>query len=116
MKGKSMFVASGVAVAMLAHPGAEAASGREGLEACVQALTRTLSESQGAGVNARISEDSTAHDRRLESPTLFSLDARDSRDGEIVYKADCVVNSRGEVQRLVKLPLDAPSAEIRVNL
>jgi len=116
MKGKSMFVAGCVAVAALAHPGAEAASGREGLEACVQALTQKMSEIQGAGVNARISDDSTSHGRRLDSPTLFSLDARDTRDGEIVFKADCVVNSRGEVQRLVKLPMNAPNAEVRVNL
>ena len=116
MKGKSMFVAGCVAIAALTHTGAEAASGREGLEACVQALTQKISESQGAGVNARISDESTGFGRRLESPTLFSLDARDSSDGEIVYKADCVVNARGEVQRLVKLPINAPNADVRVNL
>ena len=116
MKGKSMFVAGCVAMATLTHTGAEAASGREGLEACVQALTQKMSEAQGSGINARISDDSTGHDRRLVSPTLFSLDARDTRDGEIVYKADCVVNARGKVQRLVRLPMDAPDAEVRVNL
>jgi len=116
MKGKSMFVASCVAVAALAHPGAEAASGRDALEACVQALTKEISEAQGTGVNARISEDSSGHERRLNSPAMFSLDARNAADGEIVYKADCMVNSRGEVQRLVRLPVDAPSAETRVSL
>lgn len=116
MKGKSMFMAGCVAVATLAHPVAEAASGREGLEACVEALTQELSEVQGAGVNARISEDSTGFDRRLDSPTLFSLDARDSRDGEIVFKADCIVSSRGKVQRLIRLPDNAPTAEVRITL
>lgn len=116
MKGKSMFVASCVVVAALAHPTAEAASGRDALEACVEALTKEISEAQGAGVNARISENSSGHGRRLDSPAVFSLDARNPRDGEIVYKADCTVNSRGQVQRLIKLPMDAPDAETRVNL
>lgn len=116
MKGKSMFVASCVVVAALAHPTAEAASGRDALEACVEALTKKISEAQGAGVDARISEDSSGHERRLYSPAVFSLDARDSRDGEVVYRADCTVNSRGKVQRLVELPMDAPNAETRVNL
>ena len=116
MKGKSMFVASCVVVAALAHPRAEAASGRAALEACVEALTKEISEAQGAGVNARISENSSGHERRLDSAAVFSLDARDSRDGEIVYRADCTVNARGQVQRLVQLPMDAPNAETRVNL
>lgn len=116
MKGKSMIMAAGVAVAALTHPAAEAASGRDGLEACVEALAKRISETQGAGVNARISEDSTGFGRRLESPTLFSLDARDSSDGEVVFKADCIVNSRGQVQRLVELPEDAPTAEVRIDL
>ena len=116
MKGKSMFVASCVVVAALAHPAAEAASGRDALEACVQALTQHISEAQGAGVDARISEDSSGHKRRLDSPAVYSLDARNPADGEVVYKVDCTVNSRGQVQRLVELPMDAPNAEVRVNL
>lgn len=116
MKGKSMLFTACAAAAVMAHTGAEAATGRDGLEACVEALAKEISEAQGAGVNARISEDSTGHGRRLESATLFHLDARDPRDGEIVYKADCVVNARGDVQRLTRLPDAAPTAETRIRL
>ena len=116
MKGKSMLLAACAAVAAMAHTGVEAATGRDGLEACVEALTQRISEMQGAGVNARISDDSSYAGHRLDSPTMFHLDARDANAGDVVFRADCVVNSRGQVQRLVQLPDSAPNAETRVKL
>ena len=113
MIGKRIvFVACAVAAAGF-HPGAEAASGQDGLEACVAALAQEISESQGAGVNARISEDSHVPDGRLGLRNTYHLDAYDTGGSDTVIKADCVVDSRAEVKRLVRLPADAPTAEER---
>lgn len=113
MIGKRIvFVACAVAAAGF-HPGAEAASGRDGFEACVSALARQISEAQGAGVNVRISEDSRVPAGRLDRRNTYFLDARDVQDSDRVVKADCVVDARAEVKSLVRLPEDAPAAEDR---
>jgi hypothetical protein len=75
MIGKRVvFVACAVAAAGF-HPGAQAASGKDGFEACVAALAQQISEAQGAGVNVRISEDSRVHARRLDRRNTYYLDA-----------------------------------------
>jgi cation transport ATPase len=113
MNGKNVLALACAAAASMLHPAAEAASERDGLEACVSALTKEISDTHGAGVEARISEDSLAGRGRLGARSKFYLDARDSRNEEIVLKADCVVNSRGQVRSLITLPDDAPAAEER---
>lgn len=113
MLGKRIvFVACAVAAAGF-HPGAEAASGKDGLAACVAALAQQISEAQGTGVNARISENSRVPAGRLNRRNTYFLDARDAGDSGLVVKADCVVNARAEVEKLVRLPADAPAAEER---
>ena len=113
MLGKRIvFVACAVAAAGF-HPGAEAATGTDGFEACVAALARQISEEQGAGVNVRISEDSRVRARKLDRRNTYFLDARDVRDSDLVVKADCVVDAQAEVKSLVRLPADAPAAEER---
>lgn len=107
-----LFVACAVAAAGI-HPGAEAASGQDGFEACVAALAKEISEAQGAGVNVRISEDSRVHARRLDRRNTYFLDAHDARDRDLVVKANCVVDARAEVKSLVRLPADAPEAAER---
>jgi cation transport ATPase len=113
MNRKNVMALACVAAASMLHPAAEAASKRDGLEACVSALTREISDERGTGVEARISEDSHAGFGRLAARSKFYLDARDPRSEEIVLKADCVVNSRGQVRKLTTLPSDAPEAEER---
>jgi hypothetical protein len=113
MKGnKTLAVVFAVATAF-AHPGAEAASGMDGLEACASALARELSTNQGAGIQVRISEDSLVPDRRLSTRTTYHLDARDPRNNAVVARADCAVDARAKVKSLVRLPDDAPDAAER---
>jgi hypothetical protein len=113
MIGKNTLVLVLAASASMPHPSAEAAPARVGLESCVSALTKAISESQGTGVEARISGDSRQGRSQLNGRSRFHLDARDPRSEEIVMKADCVVNARGEVRSLIVLPADAPEAEER---
>ena len=113
MNTKKTMALACAALASMPYPAAEAASARTGLESCVSALTKEISDVQGVGVEARISEDSRYGQSRLEGRSTFHLDARDPRSQEIVLKAACVVNSRGEVRRLITLPADAPEAAER---
>ena len=113
MNGKNTLVTACAVAASLLHTGAEAASARDGLEACVSALTKEISEAQGSGVEARISDDTRAGRGALGGRTIFYLDARDPRTQEIVLKADCIVNSRGRVSSMTRLPDDAPEAAVR---
>ena len=113
MNVKNTLALALAAAASMPHPAAEAAPARIGLESCVSAMTREISEVQGKGVEARISEDSRYGRSRLADRSVFHLDARDPRTEEIVMKAECVVNSRGEVRSLITLPKDAPDAEER---
>lgn len=113
MNAKNTLALACAALASMPHPAAEAASARTGLESCVSALTKKISDVQGVGVEARISEDSRFGRSRLEGRSTFHLDARDPRSEEVVMRADCVVNSRGEVRSLIMLPKDAPDADER---
>jgi hypothetical protein len=113
MNGKSTLVMVCAVGASLLHAGAEAASARDGLEACVSALAQEISDAQGAGVDARISDDSRYGRGQLRNRTVFYLDARDPGSAEVVLKADCIVNARGEVKSLNRLPADAPEATER---
>lgn len=92
------------------HLSADAASGKDGLEACASALALELSNDQGTGVQVRISDDSIVSSRRLEHRTRYHLDARDPLSQEIVAKVDCDVDSWARVKNLVRLPEDAPEA------
>ena len=94
MNVKNTLALALAAAASMPHPAAEAAPARKGVE-------------------ARISEDSRYGRSRLADRSTFHLDARDPRTEEIVMKAECVVNSRGEVRSLITLPKDAPDAEER---
>lgn len=107
-----LFVACAVAAAGI-HPGAEAASGQDGFEACVTALAREISETQGAGVNVRISEETRVRARKLDRRNVYFLDAHDAQGSDLVVKADCIVDDRAEVKSLVRLPADAPEAAER---
>lgn len=113
MNGKKAMVCMSAVAASILSISVEAASGQDGLEACVSALTKELSSTQGNAVQARISEDSQVATRRLSDVTTYHLDARDPQDHDIVARMDCVVDEKGRVKRLVKLPDDAPDAEVR---
>jgi len=114
MKAKNTLAMACALATAFVNVGAEAASGKMGLDACISELAREISEAQGAGVNVRISEDTKVSKRRLDHATTFFLDAREPGDGEIVTKVNCTVDRHAKVRKFVVLPDDAPAAEIRV--
>lgn len=90
-----------------------AATGEDGFRACVSALVKDLSDAQGYPLQATISDDSAVADDRLGRRTRIYLDARDPASREVVAKFDCIVNTKAEVVKLLKLPDDASVAEVR---
>lgn len=102
------------AVSLLAAPAvADAATERDGLEACVRALAADLGDAQGAPVRYRIGDGSSTSLRRLARRTTFHIDARDAERSEIVARVDCIVDSRAGVKKLTILSLTARDAAKR---
>lgn len=113
MEKKRLFVI-GCSLALTALPAVgQAASFKDGLEACVDALVTEMATSNGEPLDARIGADSSSSNRRLGSREMIYLDARDPSNKEIVARADCLVDRKGEVVRLTNVPLDGADAEER---
>ena len=105
---------SALAVA-LAPVTVPAATGQDGLEACVEALVAEVANAKGITLNARLDPETQGSKKRLERREIFHLDARDRASREIVARADCIVNARAEVRSLTRVPLDAPDAWERAS-
>jgi hypothetical protein len=103
------------AAVSLAPVPALAATGQDGLEACVDALVVELADAHVASLVARLDPESPETNRRLGRREIFHLDARDPGSREIVARADCIVNARAEVRSLTQVPLDAGDAWERAS-
>ena len=111
---KNRLLMIGCSLALTALPvTGQAASFQDGLEACVDALVTELATTNGEPLGARIGADSSSSKRRLGSREVIYLDARNPLNEEIVARADCMVDRKGEVVRLTNVPLDGANAEER---
>lgn len=110
----SKILTMGYAVAIALAPlSAKAASLQDGLDACAGAVVDELATSNGTPLDYRMSEDSRASKSRLRKRETFHLDVHDPISDEVVARADCVVDSRTRVKKVVMLPLDEPDAARR---
>ena len=110
----SKILTMGCAVAIALAPfSVKAASLQDGLDACASAVVDDLATSNGAPLDYRISEDSRASKSRLRERETFHLDVHDPSSDEVVARADCIVDSRARVKKVVTLPLDEPDAAQR---
>ena len=87
-------------------------TGESAMNRCAAALTAELTGSNGAIPSYRLSDDSR-FGPRLSETQVFHLDARDPKTGEVVARADCVVDHRARVKRLETLPLTAADSAER---
>ena len=111
---KNRFLTMGFTLALSALPvAAQAATFQDGLEACVDALATELATSNGESLEARIGSDSSRSDHRLGNREMIYLDARNPASQEVVARADCLVDRKGEVLRLNSVPLNGADAEQR---
>ncbi len=110
----SKILTIGCALAVSLSPwSVEAASVQEGLDACATAVVSELAGSDGAPPVYSMSEESGNSRSRLRIRETIHLDVLDPHSHEVVARADCVVDSRARVRRLVSLPLEEPDAAER---
>jgi len=100
-------------VISLAPYSVKAATMEKGLDACADALVSELASSNGAPLDYSLSPESDASGSRLKRREMIHLDARDPNSQEVVARADCVVDNKGKVRRLVSVPLNAADAAER---
>lgn len=112
LKKKLTYVSLALA-GCVASTSTQAATSRDGFNACVDALVSSMATAQSAPLRATISEDSIISDDRLRYRDRIYLDARDPVTREVVAKANCIVNRNAEVVEFKHLPDDAPEAEVR---
>ena len=111
---KNRFLMMGCSLALMALPATgQAATFQDGLEACVDALVTELATSNGEPLDARIGAESSSSDHRLGSRETIYLDARNPSSEEVVARADCLVDRKGQVVRLTNVPLAGADAEER---
>jgi hypothetical protein len=110
----SKILAMSCAVAMALAPySVKAASLQDGLDACASAVVGELATSNGAPLDYSMSENSGGSKARLRVRETIHLDVHDPNSNEVVARADCVVDSRARVKKVVTLPLDQPDAARR---
>ena len=100
-------------VVTLAPYSLEAATAKAGLNACADAWVSDLAGDNGAPLEYSLSPESNTSRSRLKRREVIHLDARDPRSQEIVARADCFVDDRAQVRRLVEVPLDAGDSSER---
>ena len=90
---------------------ADAATDRDALQACSEAIATTIEKKQEASVNLRVDESSIDPDARLVGTlTSFEVDARDTSTDNVIGRFRCQVDRRANVTRLRTLALNIPSA------
>lgn len=99
----------------LAPFSAQATTRQAALDACADAMVSELAGANGTPPVYSMAPESDGSAARLRGHETFHLDVRDPASQEVVARADCVVNKRGKVRRLVDLPLSADNAEVRSN-
>lgn len=109
---KVLSLGCAVAISMASFT-AEAASRKDGLDACADALVVEMSSDHETPLNYQVGPESDFSDKKMGKREVFHLDARDPASDEVVARADCVVSRNGKVLRLVSVPLSADDAATR---
>ena len=112
----SKLLKAGMIAAMVAAPyQTYAVSTEAGLEACTNAMVEQLAEDQGGPMVYNLDPESDGSARRMDRREIFHLDAKDPDSQEVVARYDCFINGNAQVQKLVRVPLDAPDAQFRAT-
>ena len=110
----SKILTMGCAVAITLAPySVKAAYLKDGLDACASAVVSDLASSNGAPLNYSMSKESQPSNSRLRARETIHLDVVDPQSNEVLARADCFVDSRARVKKVVSVPLDEPDAAIR---
>ena len=108
----------GLAVALATSPvvtNAGVASSKEALDACAMAIVENLAAEQGSPMAYNLDPASMGNKADLKRREVIHLDVRNPDSDEIVARADCVIDNRANVKKLINVPLDAPDARMRAS-
>ncbi len=94
---------------------ANAATERDAIRACSEAIATSVEQRQGATVKLTVDLSSVSVKRRLAEDTMFHLDAVNPVNDNVIGRYDCRVDRRAIVRSLQELPPDAPEAKIRAS-
>ena len=94
---------------------AQARSGEEALDACAAAMVSQLAADQGAPMVYNLDPESPGLTKSRSRLDIIHLDAKDPESHEVVARADCVVDRKAHVKKLIRVPLDAPDAAMRAT-
>ena len=109
MKTKHMIKLGSVLALSMAPFTASAYTAETAMNACAEAFTAEIT---GEELAWRLDEE-TKVAGRLKGSEVLHLDARDPETNEVVARAECVVDSRARVKRVIVLPIDAEDASER---
>ena len=88
-----------------------AATDRDAVQACSEAIATTIEKRQGAAVNLRVDQSGINPTEKLVSgTTMFEVKALDASTEDVIGRFRCQVNRSAEVLRLRTLALDVPAA------
>ena len=93
-----------------------AASRAEGLNACAAAVVTDIGSSQGSPLDFSMSTDSDMSSVKLGQREVFHLDIRSPETDVVVARADCIVDRKARVRKVINVPLDAQDADVRSNV
>jgi len=105
------FVLALAAIPFYAH----ATPSEAGLKACAEAMVNDLAEKHGTHMVYNLNPESESGSAWLGSREVFHLDAYSPDGEEVVSRMDCVVNRKGQVKRLIAVPLDGEEARVRAT-
>lgn len=113
MKHRTRMITVLSALSLVAPISAQAATEQETIDSCAAAVAAEIGEVQGSPVGYRSDKGSGYSPGRLRSQSTIYMDVTNSRNREIVARADCVVSADGEIVELKMLYLNALSAHHR---
>lgn len=113
MKIRKLSKAVALSVLMLGAVAANAATDRDAVQACSEAIATNVEKRQGSTVKLTIDLSAVSTKRRLINDTLFHLDAINPATDHVIGRFDCRVDRRAIVRSLKRLPPDAPDAKVR---
>lgn len=89
---------------------ASAATDRDAVVACSEAIATVVAEEQGAAVRTRIDDSRVEPKRVLRRTTQFDMNALDPSTNDVIGIFRCLVDNQARVVQLRTLSLDVPNS------
>ena len=85
------------------------------LAICAEALVNDMAADQNEKMSYKLDPKSKGFSGTIKRTETIYLDAKTPESQEVIARYNCVINRDAEVEELIELPIDAPSAEYRAS-